>query len=341
MGGEQGAVKVLVTGGGGFLGLAIVRELLARGHAPTSFSRSSHPELDELDVPSMRGDLDNEAAVFDAIEGHDAAIHCAAKAGVWGRRDDYVRANVNGTRHVVEACFRHGVQRLVFTSSPSVCFDGNDHVRAKNDLPYPRRYLCHYPETKAMGERTVLRSNGKSGLATCAIRPHLIFGPGDPHLIPRLVDRGRKKRLAIIGDGDNEVSLTFVENAAAAHVDALEAFDAHGPDSDHAGRAYFLGQEEPVKLWEWVARLFERLDVPRVRRRIPHSLAYAGGAVCELLWNLTGMKNEPPMTRFVASQLATSHSYDLEPARRDFGYHERVGLADATDRTIAALTPRR
>ncbi len=329
-------MKVLVTGGGGFLGFEIVNELLSRGHTPTSFSRGTYAKLDALGVRSIQGDLDDADAVAAAVAGHDAVIHTAAKAGVWGKRDDYLRANVNGTHHVVEACFRHGISRLVYTSSPSVCFDGTDHVRAKNDLPYAARYLCHYPETKATGERYVLRSNGKSGLATCALRPHLIFGPGDPHLVPRLVERGRRRRIRIVGAGTNEVSLTFVTNAAAAHVDALEAFEADGHASDHAGRAYFLGQTEPVQLWDWIAELFERLGVPPVTRRVPRRVAYGGGAMCELIWNAFALSGEPPMTRFVASQLAASHSYDPEPPRRDFGYRERVGLREATDRTIAA-----
>lgn len=330
-------MRVLVTGGGGFLGLAVVRELLARGHEPTSISRASHPALDELGVPSSRVDLTDETAVFDAVAGHEAVIHTAAKAGVWGDRRAYEATNVEGTQHVIEACLRHGLGRLVHTSSPSVCFDGTDHVAARNDLPYAERYLCAYPETKAIAERLVLKANGRGGLATTALRPHLIVGPGDPHLLPRLLAKGRRKKLAIVGRGDNEVSLTYVDNAAAAHVDALEAFEDEGADAPHAGRAYFLGQKEPVRLWDWVNEVFERVGVPRVTRRVPFPIAYAAGALCELVWNATRLSGEPPMTRFVASQLATSHSYDLEPAERDFGYSERVGLTEATERVVASL----
>ena len=216
--------------------------------------------------------------------------------------------NVTGTANVIAACRRHGVGRLVHTSSPSVCFDGEDHVRAGNDLPLARRFNCVYPETKAAAERLVLAAND-GGLATCALRPHLIFGPGDPHLIPRLLERARRGRLMAVGDGRNEVSLTYVENAAWAHVDAARRLASGAP---HAGRAYFVAQEEPVRLWEWIDELLLRVGLP----------------------------GEPPMTRFVAAQLASSHSYDLEPARRDFGYVERVSGDVALDRLVAWVRAR-
>jgi len=326
-------MRVLVTGGGGFLGHALVAALRAGGHEVTSASRGTYPELVDMGVACVQLDLADEAATAAAIADHDAVVHTAALTGVWGPREAYFKTNVDGTRNVIAGCLKHGVTRLVYTSSPSVCFDGRGHRAAKNDLPYARRYLCAYPETKAIAERLVLKANGRS-LSTCALRPHLIFGPRDPHLIPRLIDRARRGRLAIVGDGTNEVSLTFVENAAAAHVDALEALE---PAAAHAGRAYFLGQKEPVRLWDWIGELFARVGVPPVTRRIPRRLAYAGGAALELVWNVFSRAGEPPMTRFVASQLAVDHSYDLGPAERDFGYRERVDLAEATDRLVASL----
>jgi len=329
-------VRVLVTGGGGFLGRAIVEALLARGHEVTSASRGAYPELAQLGVTGVRLDLADEEATAAAIAGHEAVVHTAALTGIWGPREAFFRTNVDGTRNVISGCLKHGVARLVGTSSPSVCFDGRGHRDALNDLPYAKRYLCAYPETKAIAERLVLAGNARGGLTTCALRPHLIFGPRDPHLIPRLIDRGRRGRLAIVGDGTNEVSLTFVENAAAAHVDALEALE---PGAAHAGRAYFLGQKQAVRLWDWIGELFARVGVPPVTRRVPKPVAYAGGALLELVWNVFARPGEPPMTRFVASQLAVDHSYDLGPAERDFGYRERVDLAEATERLIAALQP--
>lgn len=330
-------MRILVTGGGGFLGLAVVRELLARGHAPCSASRDSHAALDALGVESVRVDLGAEdaGATLRELRPFDAVIHTAAKAGVWGPAEEYERANVVGTRNLLQACLERGVTRLVHTSSPSVCFDGKDHLRAGNDLPYGERFLAAYPRTKAAAEKLVLKANGRSGLATCALRPHLLIGPGDPHLVPRLLERARARRLAIVGRGDNEVSLTYVDNAAAAHVDALEALDS--PAARHAGRPYFLGQREPVRLWDWIDELLAALDLPRARRRIPYPVAFAAGGACELLWNALRLSGEPPMTRFVAAQLAASHSYDVGPAERDFGYRERVPLAEGTARVVEAF----
>jgi len=327
-------VKALVTGGGGFLGFAVVRALVEDGHEVASASRGAYPELEELEVRTIPMDLGDDVSVAAAVEGHDTVFHVASLTGIWGRREDFLRTNVEGTRNVLAACLKHGVSRLVYTSSPSVCFDGKGHRNAGNDLPYPERYNCVYPETKAAAERLVLSANGRGGLATCSLRPHLIFGPRDPHLIPTLLDRGRKGKLPIVGDGTNEVSLTWIENAAAAHLDAARSLTRIAP---HAGKAYFIAQEEPVLLWPWINELLESVGVPRVRRRIPLWLGKSAGALCELLWNLSAMKSDPPMTRFLAAELATDHSYDMEPAKRDFGYRERVGMAEATERLVSHL----
>ena len=327
-------MRAVVTGGGGFLGRAIVERLLADGHEVTSVSRGDYPELAELGVTVERADLADAAAVRRALAGAEIVFHAAAKAGVWGPREEYWAANVDGTRHVLEACLEHGVERLVYTSSPSVCFDGEDHVNAGNDLPYARKFLAHYPASKAVAEAMVLEANGERGLATCALRPHLIFGPRDPHLVPRLLERARAGQLRIVGPGDNEVSLTYVDNAAHAHLCAAERLT---PVAAHAGKAYFISQEEPVKLWDWIAMLLERVGAPPVERRISTRAARTAGAVLETLWKTLGLAGEPRMTRFVAAQLATSHSYDMAPAREDFGYEELVPMDEANERLIAAL----
>jgi len=325
-------VRALVTGGGGFLGRRIVELLLERGDEVTSVSRGRYPQLEALGAGCLQADLADRRATLDAIQGAEVVFHVAAKAGVWGPRREYERTNVLATRHVIEACRAAGVGRLVFTSSPSVCFDGRDHLRAGNDLPYAEHYLAHYPRTKAEAERAVLAANGGE-LATVALRPHLIFGPRDPHLLPRLVARAERGRLAVVGSGENEVSVTYVDNAAWAHLDAAQAL---APGAACAGRAYFVAGAEPVRLWDWIADLLQRLDKPAVRRRVPSTVARAAGAVCELLWRVARLRGEPPMTRFLALQLARSHSYDLGPIERDLGYRERVGMPEALERTLAA-----
>lgn len=334
-------MKALVTGGNGFLGRYIVEELLARGYAVTSLSRRAAPELEALGARTVQCDLADAPAVERALAshgGHDTVFHVAALTGIWGPYADYHRANVVGTESVLAACRATGVTRLVYTGSPSATFDGRDHINASNDVPYPERFLCAYPQTKAIAERAVLAASGASGsgLVTCSLRPHLIIGPRDPHLIPRLVERGRAGKLAIVGDGRNQVSLTWAPNAARAHVDAAEQL---APGAAHAGRAYFLNQADPVRLWDWIAELFEALDVPRIHRRVPLPAALAIGTCMEGFWKLTGRAGEPPMTRFVALQLARSHTFDLAPIERDFGYAEQVTTAKATALLVAWLRP--
>lgn len=330
-------MRAFVTGGGGFLGLAIVRELRARGDEVVSYSRSAHAEVEALGARCVQGDLADVRTLRDAMRGADVVFHTAAKAGVWGDAREYRRTNFEGTLNVLAAALEDRVPKLVHTSSPSVCFDGKDHVGASNDLPLSTRFLAEYPRSKAQAEIAVLAANGRSGLSTCALRPHLIVGPGDPHLLPRVVARARAGRLLVVGTGRNSISITDVTNAAHAHV---QAADRLKPGAAHAGKAYFLGQSEPVELWTWLGAVLSRLGLPAPRRRVPLALAYAAGWMCEGLWTLARRTSEPPMTRFLALQLARSHTYDLAPARRDFGYEELVSLDAATERIVADLSER-
>lgn len=322
-------MTVLVTGGGGFLGGAIVRALLADDVAVRSFSRGRYPALEALGVASYQGDLGDADAVARATDGCDAVIHTAAKAGVWGDARDYERANVTGTEHVLAACRRAGVSRLVYTSSPSVVFDGRDEEGADGSLPYPTSYLCDYPRTKAIAERAVLAANGPD-LATVALRPHLIWGPGDPHLVPRIVDRARAGRLRLVGDGSNLVDSVYVDNAADAHLAALARLAESRPRC--AGRAYFITNAEPLPLRELINRILTAAGEPPVTKHVSPRVAYTAGAVLETLHRALGRDAEPLMTRFVARQLSTAHWFDPEPARRDLGYAPKVSIAEGLDR---------
>jgi nucleoside-diphosphate-sugar epimerase len=323
-------MKVLVTGGNGFLGRAVVAELRQRGHAVSSASRRPSRELERLGVRTLTCDLRNAEHVERAVHGQEAVVHCAALTGIHGARTDFVRTNVEGTRHVIEACRRNSVPRLVHTSSPSVVFDGRSHRHADESRRLARRFLAPYPATKAIAERDVLAANGRN-LATLALRPHLVLGPGDASLLPRLVARHRAGKLAQVGRGDNEVSFTWIENAAVAHADALERLE---PGAPCAGRAYFVAQREPVRLWPWLAELFERAGMAPIATRVSLPVAYAAGAACELAWKLARRRTEPPMTRFLALQLGTSHSYSIAALERDLGYRERVTTAEATERLV-------
>jgi len=321
-------MRALVTGGGGFLGGAIVRLLCDRGDSVRSFSRQSYPSLESLGVEQVRGDLVDPTAVRAAAAGCDVVFHVAARAGIWGPWAEYHRANVAGTDHVISACRANGIRRLVFTSSPSVIFDGVDQNGANESEPYPGRFLAHYPHTKALAEQAVLAANGPE-LATVALRPHLIWGPGDPHLIPRLIGQARAGRLKRIGRESKLVDTVYVDNAAVGHVHAA---DRLAPGAPVAGKAYFLSQGEPEPLWDFVDRLLAAAGLPPITRSVSARVAYATGAAWEGLYRLFRLRREPPMTRFVARQLSTAHWFDLTAARRDFGYVPAVSTDEGLKR---------
>ena len=317
-------MKALVTGGGGFLGQAIVRQLKARGDEVASFSRGFYPELAALGVPQHRGDLADLPALSEAVRGCECVFHVAAKAGIWGSFEEYRLANVVGTENVIAACTLHGAPRLVYTGSPSVVFDGSDVEGGDESLPYPAHFEAHYPHTKALAEQAVLAANSPA-LATVSLRPHLIWGPGDNHLVPRIVAKAAAGKLRRIGERPCPVDTVYVENAAEAH---LNAADRLAPGASLAGKPYFISNGEPLPLWEMVNRILAAAGLPSENRTVSPALAYFAGTVCEALWRRLRLAGEPPMTRFVARELATAHWFDLTAARRDLGYTPRVSIDD-------------
>jgi len=321
-------MRALVTGGGGFLGSAIVRQLRARGDQVRTFSRSNHQALSLLGAEQFRGDLSDPTAVLEAVRGCDIVFHVAAKAGIWGTYEDYYHANVAGTANIIAACHAHKVERLVYTSSPSVVFDGSDVEGGNETLPYPASYEAHYPHTKAVAEQLVLEANS-SFLATVSLRPHLIWGPGDNHLVPRIVAKGRAGKLRRIGDRPCLVDTIYVDNAAEAH---LNAADRLQPEAPLAGKAYFISNGEPLPLWEMVNRILGAAGVPAETRSISPALAHMVGTVCELAWKTLRLSGEPPMTRFVASELSSAHWFDISAARRDLGYEPKISIEEGLKR---------
>lgn len=319
---------ILVTGGRGFLGGAIVRLLLEAGANVRSLARHHSGTLEALGVEQFVGDLNDLALVHQAVSGCDLVYHVAAKAGVWGDYQDFYHANVIGTRNVINACRNHGVSRLVYTSSPSVVFDGTDMEGVDESVPYPRHYHASYPHTKAQAEQLVLAANGEE-LATVALRPHLIWGPGDNHLVPRILERGRKGQLRRVGKGDNLIDAVYIDNAAAAHVQAAEKLTI---GSQVAGRAFFIANNEPIPLWGLVNRILDAGDLPPVTKTISPKIAYLAGALLETIYKNLRLAGEPRMTRFVARELATAHWFDLSAARRAFGYQPQVSIDEGMER---------
>jgi nucleoside-diphosphate-sugar epimerase len=330
-------MKILVTGGGGFLGQALCHGLVQRGHEVASFNRGGYPQLDAIGVRQLRGDLADREAVFAAARGCDAIFHNAAKAGAWGSYASYHRANVIGTDNVIAACHAQGIGRLVYTSTPSVTHRATHPVAGgtADDVPYGEHLKAPYAATKLMAEKAVLAAND-AGLATIALRPRLIWGPGDHQLLPRLAERARAGRLRLVGGGNNLVDTTYIDNAAQAHFDAFESL---APGAACAGRAYFISNGEPKPMREIVNALLAAVAAPPVTKSLPFGAAYAIGAVCEAAWTLLPLRGEPPLTRFLAEQLATTHWYDMGPARRDFGYVPQVTIAEGLERLAAARMP--
>ncbi|MEX0818977.1 MAG: NAD-dependent epimerase/dehydratase family protein [Pirellulaceae bacterium] len=325
----------LVTGAGGFLGQYVAEQLVARGDRVRSFSRHAYPPLEQLGIETVTGDLRDSAAVARACEGIDVVFHVAGVAGIWGSWKHFYGINTLGTHNVVAGCLTHAVSRLVYTSSPSVTFDGSDQEGIDESAPYPTRWLCHYPHTKALAEQHVLASNDRSGLLTCSLRPHLIWGPRDQHLIPRLIERARSGQLRRIGDGTNLVDMVYVENAAAAH---LQAADALSTGSPVCGRAYFISQGEPVNCWDWINQILALAGLAPVEKSLSFKTAWRIGAAMETAYRVLGKQSEPRMTRFLAAQLARSHYFDINRACQDFGYAPAISTVEGMRRLAASLT---
>lgn len=328
-------MRILVTGGGGFLGTYIIKELLKNPqYIVTNFSRHKYSHLEDLGVPTIKGDLKNPVDVEKALlQGFDAVFHVAALAGVWGRYQDYYDINYLGTKNLLEAAQASGVKRFIYTSTPSVVFGKEDLMGVDESCPYPKEHLTPYAETKTMAEKLVLQKNDSHTFLTCAIRPHLIWGPGDPHLFPRVIQKGKEGKLRIVGDGENLVDIIYVENAALAHV---QAFEHLKPGSPVCGQAYFVGQERPVKLWDFINQILGYVKVEPVMKVIDTSTAYKIGWAMEKFFKMAGIqKPEPPMTRFVALNLGKSHYFSHAKAKRDFGYFPRVSIEEGLKKTFS------
>lgn len=324
-------MTMLVTGGGGFLGKAIVKRLLSQGHNVRSLCRGDYPELKSMGAEVLRGDLADPRAVNEAALNCERVYHVAARAGVWGKYDDYYQANVVGTENVLAACRLHGVKKLIYTSTPSVIHCGGDVEGIDESAPYPSHFATHYPATKAQAEKLVLNANSES-LLTIALRPHLIWGPNDNHLVPRIVERARLGKLKFVGGGTKLIDSIYIDNAADAHILAGEKLTQGAPC---AGKAYFITQNEPIPSKDLINGILAAAGMSPVTRSVHPKIAYAAGALLEGVYKLFGIEQEPLMTRFVAQQLATAHWYDISAARRDLGYEPSVNIQEGLTRLSA------
>lgn len=322
--------RALVTGGGGFVGSYIVQQLLSRNVETLVLGRNHYPDIEALGATCLKGDICDASFMLRSFENVDTVFHVAALAGIWGNWEEYYQINVVGTENVLAACNTNKVSRLIYTSTPSVVFNGDNIINGDEKLPYAKKFLCHYAKSKVMAEKLVLENNvGNDSLITCAIRPHLVWGPGDPHLIPRLLERGRNKQLKKVGNCSNLVDISYVENVAEAHI--LAAINLETVKTA-AGQAYFISQGEPVNLWNWINELFSHMDVDTIESRIPFVTAYYAGGLLEILHSLFAPNKEPRMTRFLAEQLAKSHHFSITKAKDDLGYTPRVSTEEGMKR---------
>ncbi|MFO7561765.1 MAG: NAD-dependent epimerase/dehydratase family protein [Enhygromyxa sp.] len=323
-------MTILVTGGGGFLGRSIIRALRDRGEQVRSFARGDYPQLREWGVELIRGDIGDAEAVLTAAKGCDAVFHTAARVEMWGAYSEFFRVNTLGTRHVIAACRAQGVRKLIYTSTPSVVHGGDSISGVDESAPYPAHFEAHYPATKAIAEQDVLAANDET-LATVAIRPHLVWGPGDTSMMPRVIAKARRGRVRLIGP-PQPVDTLYIDNAVDAH---LAAHDRLEPGAPPAGRAYFVTQGEPVSGHQFLNDLLTANGLPPVDKSVSVGVARTAAAIIEGIWTLLRIRSEPPLTRFVVSQLSTAHWYDISAARRDLGYAPRVSYAEGMERLRA------
>jgi nucleoside-diphosphate-sugar epimerase len=329
-------MNVLVTGGGGFLGSHLACRLHEMGHRVSILGRRRYSNLPE-GIIQHQVDLRDSRAVSEACREQDSVFHAGALPGVWGAKKDFYQTNVYGTRHVIEGCLEREVRKLVFTSSPSVIYNQADMENVDESTPYPSEYLSDYPKTKALAEQEVIAANGKQGLLTVSLRPHLIWGPGDPHLVPRIIDRAKKGKLIRVGEGTNRVDIIYIDNAVEGHIRAWQALESGSPV---AGQCYFLSDGEPVVLWDWINQLLASLGINPVTKSISYGLAKNLGGLLEIVYRVFGLSGEPRMTRFLAGQLATSHYFDISRARRDFNYEVMVTPEEGMKRLLKSLEVR-
>lgn len=322
-------MKAFVTGGAGFLGKALIKQLIAEKHVVVSYSRSSYPELDRLGVEHRQGDLSDLKTMIKAMEGCDIVFHVAAKASYWGDYQDFYSTNVLGTENIIEACKQLGIKKLVYTSSPSVIHDGKGiEGKTEAQLPYPEHFEAYYPQTKAIAEKKVLEANSEK-LATVALRPHLIWGPEDPHFFPRINQRARAGKLFLIGLDNPLVDCVYVDNAAKAHILAMNKLDI---GSKISGKAYFITQDEPIHINDFINMHVEAGGNPSVNKVIPAWLAYFLGTALETTYRFFDIKAEPRLTLFLAKQLSTPHWFDISAAKNDLGYVPEVSTKEGKER---------
>lgn len=319
-------MKILVTGGGGFLGSSVCRQLAVAGHSVVAFQRTPAEHLQALGVESFEGDIRNIDAVTSAVSGCEGVIHLAALANLWGDPAEFESINVKGTANVLDACRNTNVGKMVYTSSPSVVLNGQDIEGGDESLPLVSEPLMPYQASKIAADKMVREAN-EPNLRTLVLRPHLTWGPGDPHFLPRLIDRATNNRLFLPAP-EKKSDAVFVENSARAHIQAfMELCD----NARCAGKAYFITNNEPQVQGDFILKLLKAAGVDARIRKIPPGVARFAASAMEHCWRLFRIDSEPSLTRFMVAQMCSSHWFDGTAARRDFGYVAPISVAQGLE----------
>ena len=322
-------MRVLLTGASSLIGRELARSLTGRGDSVVCFQRhASGIPSDQRAMVEVLGDVRDAAAIEAAAVGCDAVVHLAAKVGVVGGWEEYRSVNVDGTANVLAAARRAGIGRFVHVSSPSVAHGGEALIGAGADPPVLGRRRAYYAESKAIAENETLAATSEE-MAVVAIRPHLVWGPGDTQLVGRIVERARAGRLALVNRGHALVDTTYIDNAVSALVAAL---DSVRPDAACAGRAYVIANGEPRPIRDLIAGICAAAGVDFAPRDVPLAAATTVGSIVERAWPVLRRSDEPPLTRFLAEQLGTAHWFDPRPAALDLGWAPTVTIDEGLGR---------
>lgn len=326
------AMRVLVTGASGMLGRRTAEHLVAAGHQVRTFQRRPAGVAGATDIRGSLTGSGAHTALNRAVQGCDAVVHLAAKVSVSGPRAEYEQVNIEGTRALLHAARQAGVHRFVQVSTPSVAHTGDPLIGVAAGAAEPERARGHYARTKAAAEQLALAAD-QPGFAVVALRPHLVWGPGDTQLVARIVARARAGRLPLLDHGAALIDSLYVDNAADALVAALER-------AEHAhGQALVVTNAEPRPVGDLLAGICRAAGAPVPTLRVPAALARMAGGVVEALWAVRPGPDEPPMTRFLAEQLSTAHWFDQRHTQQVLNWRPGVSIDEGLDRLAAHELP--
>ena len=329
-------MKVLVTGASSLIGHHVVKLLKQRGDEVTVLQRSPanlasvREVLFDLSVASNASAESVNPTLLSALQGQQAVIHLAAKVGVAGRWEAYQAINIEGTRQLINAALQCEVPGFVHISSPSVAHAGKSLVGAPAGVAEPDHVRGHYARSKAMGEQIALAANGDV-MKVVSLRPHLVWGPGDRQLVQRIIDRAKAKRLLLVGSGQAFIDTTYIDNAAGAIVAGVDNIERA------AGQALVISNGQPRTVSEIIKRILQAGSLPTTRRHIPAPVAITAGSLIEKIWDAMDKQDDPPMTRFLAEQLATAHWFDQRKTRQLLGWSPSVGIEEGFERLARSL----